>query len=94
MTGSLRFTYIATCRRVRQPLLCRLLGSLGFLGSLVSQIVHTGSIVILLLQILHLLAHEHQANHVQDDDHAQEAVEVIYMVVTLENAQAMQMNRG
>ena len=44
------------------------------LGSPVSQVVHTGSVVILRLQVLHLLAHEHQANHVQDDDHGQEAV--------------------
>ena len=56
---------------LRQPLLC---GFFCLLGSPVSQVVHTGRVVILRLQVLHLLAHEHQANHVQDNDHGQEAV--------------------
>ena len=57
-------------------MLCQpLLGSLlGFLGGLVSQVVHTGSVVVLLLQVLHLLAHQQQADHVQDDDNSHEAV--------------------
>ena len=59
---------------LRQLLLCGFLSFFCLLGGLVSQVVHTGSVVILRLQVLHLPAHEHQANHVQDDNHGQEAV--------------------
>ena len=59
---------------LRQLLLCSFLSFFCLLGGLVSQVVHTGSVVILRLQVLHLPAHEHQANHVQDDNHGQEAV--------------------